>query len=128
MSKIRKFLTLIPLLAFFLSVIPCQAKEEETTEVKLIDVGHGILVPESFDVKNEDGTFVTITGVKLEDWDYKEVDERYYSMTLDNGYRVEKDWTFLEGTDDKEGTMEITVYNEQGEAVCFKWRYHESLQ
>ena len=119
MKKIRKIMTLIPLLLFLLYVIPCQAKEEEITEVKLIDVGHGIKIPENFDVKDENGNFVTITGVVAEDWERKEVDEPYYSMTLDNGYRVEKSWYFVEGTDDKQGTMKVTVYNTEGEMVFF---------
>lgn len=119
MKNFRKLLTLIPLLLFFVTVLPCQAKEEETTEVKLIDVGHGIKIPENFDVKDENGNFVTITGVVAEDWERKEVDEPYYSMTLDNGYRVEKSWYFVEGTDDKQGTMKITVYDTAGEMVFF---------
>lgn len=119
MKKIRKLLTIIPLLLFFFAVIPCQAKEEETTEVKLIDVGHGIKIPESFDVKDENGNFVTITGVRPEDWAIKEVDEPFYTMTLDNGYRVEKAWDYIEDTDNKLGIMEITVYDTEGEMIFF---------
>ena len=119
MKKIRKLLTIIPLLLFFFAVIPCQAKEEETTEVKLIDIGHGIKIPESFDVKDENGNFVTITGVRPEDWEKKEVDEPYYSITLDNGYRVEKAWDYIEDTDNKLGIMEITVFDTEGEMIFF---------
>lgn len=119
MKRIRKLLTIIPLLLFFLLVIPCQAKEEETTEVKLIDVGHGIKIPESFDVKDENGNFVTITGVRPEDWAIKEVDEPFYTMTLDNGYRVEKAWDYIEDTDNELGIMEITAYDTEGELIFF---------
>ena len=116
MNKIKKVLLLIPVLGILQPTIPCQAKIENTTEVQLQDMGHGIIVPTSFDVKNADGSFATLSGINLADWQEQEVDENNYSITLDNGYRAEKYWLYTNSERTK-GYKCIVVYNQNNESV-----------
>ena len=117
MTKSKKISLLITILGIFLPSMTCQAKYEQTAEIELIDMGHGIFIPSSFDVINEDGLFATLSYLDLTPWEEAEIDEWSYSITLDNGYRAEKTWIPIEG--EKTGYMCTTVYNENGEMVFF---------
>ena len=117
MSRLKRLLLLLPILGISLPAITCQAKYEQTTEIELIDMGHGIYIPSSFDVINEDGLFATLSYLDLTPWLEAEIDEWSYSITLDNGYRAEKSWIPIEG--ERTGYMCTTVYNENGEMVFF---------
>lgn len=121
MQKLKNIFLFISLLFILLPVMPCQAKSEQTTELELIDMGHGIMVPSDFSVKNEDGTFATLSGINADDWKKQSVDEDFYSITLDNGYRAEKTWLFTNKSL-TEGYPQITVFNEKDEAIFFLGR------
>lgn len=118
MKNWKKILLLVPLCGFLFPSMTCQAKVEQTTEIELVDMGNGIIVPSSFEVKNADGSFATLSGIDPAQWQEQAVDEQGYSVILDNGYRAEKNWLYTDKTL-KNGYKYITVYNENNEAVCY---------
>lgn len=122
MNKFKKisFLFLILILGFLLPATTSQAKVEQTTEITLIDMGHGIFVPSCFDVIYADGSFATISEIDPSPWQEQVIDEESYSITLENGYRAEKTWTPIEGGNT--GYPCISIYNENGERVFFLGR------
>lgn len=116
MKKYKKGLVLLLALVVLMPVIPVEAKVEETTEVELIDMGHGIWVPSSFDVVDENGNYVTLSKVDASYCEMQEIDEESYSIILDNGYRAEKEWAYVAGITDK-AYARTTIYNENGDIV-----------
>ena len=116
MKKYKKWLLLFSIIGAFIPVLPCEAKVEQTHEVELIDMGHGIWIPSSFDVLDENGNFVTLSNVDASFCEMQEIDEESYSITLENGYRAEKEWCYLAGITDK-AYPRTTIYDENGKIV-----------
>ena len=111
MKRFKKWMVIVCALGILIPVIPAEAKVEETTELELIDMGHGIWVPSSFDVIDENGNYVTLSEVDASYCEMQEIDEESYSIILDNGYRAEKEWAYVAGITDK-AYARTTIYNE----------------
>ena len=116
MKKYKKWLLLFSIIGAFIPVLPCEAKVEQTHEVELIDMGNGIWIPSSFDVVDENGNFVTLSNLDASFAEEKEIDTENYSITLDNGYRAEKQW-FHTSTTSNVGYSRTVVYDNNNEVI-----------
>ena len=96
-----------------LSTFTIEAKAEGKNEIKLIDIGNGIMVPESFEVKNAEGEFLDMPELNMDDFRAREMenDGKYYETKLDNGYTVEVNWLPEDGTENM-GARTVAVYND----------------
>ena len=101
MKKYKRLLFLLSILGMLIPAFPSEAKIETTNEIQLIDMGHGIFVPSNFDVVDENGNFVTLSGIDPSYMEPQTVDEESYSIVLENGYRAEKEWFYDAGSKDK---------------------------
>lgn len=115
MNKIKKLLALVPFIFLLIPYIPTMAQIESVHEIELKDMGNGIVIPTSFDVKNPDGSFATLSRVNPTEWQLETVGE-CYSMKLDNGYTACKKWIYSDD-DWSKGYMQSCVYNENDELV-----------
>lgn len=116
MKKSKKWLLLLSVIGALIPGLPCEAKYEETHEVELIDMGHGIWVPSSFDVVDENGNFVTLSNLDASFLEKQEIDTENYSITLDNGYRAERQWIRSSPTSNV-GYSRTVIYNDNNETV-----------
>lgn len=118
MKKYKRLLFLLSILGMLIPAFPSEAKIETTHEIQLIDMGHGIFVPSNFDVVDENGNFVTLSGIDPSYMEPQTVDEESYSIVLENGYRAEKEWFYDAGSKDKtKAYLRTTVYDTKGNPV-----------
>lgn len=103
-----------------LSTFTIEAKAEGKNEIKLIDIGNGIMVPESFEVKNAEGEFLDMPELNMDDFRAREMenDGKYYETKLDNGYTVEVNWLPEDGTENM-GARTVAVYNDDDELMFY---------
>lgn len=117
MSKMKKLIFSILFFLFLVPSLPVRAEIESTHEIELKSLGHGIVIPTSFEVKSADGTFATLSGINPKDWQLEEIGEEHnYSIDLGNGYVAKKWWLYSMDSWGK-GYMQTSVYNENDELV-----------